>query len=81
MKKLILALAMVGSLGAGALATSASAAPGAPMGVTSSETVTPVRMHRGEHRMHRRMHRRHHMRMHRNHMRHRMMHHRRMHRM
>ena len=41
MRKLIFALAMVGSLGAAGLATSASAAPGAPMGVTSSETVTP----------------------------------------
>ncbi len=72
MRKMTLALAVLASLG-GALATSASAAPGAPVGVTATDSVQPVMHRRGmmHHHMrhHRMMHRRHMMRRH-------MMHHR-----
>ena len=68
MKKLTFAIAVLASLGGAGLATSASALPGSPVGVTAPETATPVMMHR------RGMMHRHGM------MRHRMMHHRMMHR-
>ena len=75
-KKLTLAIAVLASLGGAGLATSASALPGAPMGVTAPETVETVGMNRG-HRMHMHsMHRRH--MMHHRHMMHGRMHHRRM---
>ena len=51
MRKLTFAVAMLASLGGASLATSASAAPGAPMGVTAPESVTTVRMDRMERRM------------------------------
>ncbi|UMY18534.1 hypothetical protein [Methylobacterium organophilum] len=76
-----MAIALAASLG-GAFATSASAAPGAPMGVTAGSTVETVQMTHRErrmmrHRMERRMMHRH---MHRK-MMHRRMMHRRMHHM
>nr|WP_246733339.1 hypothetical protein [Methylobacterium sp. BTF04] len=53
------AIAVLASLGGASLATTANAAPGAPMGVTASETVSTVQMNRMERRMmHRRMERR-----------------------
>lgn len=62
LRKLTLALAVFASLGGAGLATSASAMPGAPMGVTAPETVTTVatRMERRmmRNRMERRMMRR-----------------------
>ena len=51
MRKLTFAVAMLASLGGASLATSASAAPGAPMGVTAPDSVTTVRMDRMERRM------------------------------
>ena len=76
MRTLSFAVAVVMALGGAGLAGSASAAPGAPMGVNeaAAETATPVGMHR---RMMHRRHMMHHRMMHRR----RMMHHRRMHRM
>jgi hypothetical protein len=73
-RKLTLAFAVLASLGGASLATSASAAPGAPLGVTAPETVSTVQM-RMERRMERRMmHRRMERRMMRRHMERRMMH-------
>lgn len=54
MRKLTFAVAVLASLGGAAFATSASAAPGAPMGVTAPETTSVVRMDRMERRMMRR---------------------------
>lgn len=51
MRKLTLAVAVMASLGGAALATSASAAPGAPVGVTAPDTVTQARMTPMERRM------------------------------
>jgi len=45
-RKLTFAIAVLASLGGASLATSASAAPGAPMGVTAPETVSTVQMTR-----------------------------------
>ncbi|MGU3536739.1 hypothetical protein [Methylobacterium sp. A54F] len=70
MRKLSFAIAVLASLGGASLATSASAAPGAPMGVTAPDTVTHVQMNRMERRM---MHRRMERRMMRRHMERRMM--------
>lgn len=50
MRKLTFAFAVLASLGGASLVTSASAAPGAPMGVAAPDAVTAVRMHRMEHR-------------------------------
>lgn len=81
-RKLTLAFAVLASLGGASLATSASAAPGAPMGVTAPETVSTVQMDRMERRMmHRRMERRMDRRMERRRMERRMMHRRMMRRM
>ena len=56
MRKLTFAVAVLASLGGASLATSASAAPGAPMGVTAPDAVTTtVQMRRMERRMERRM--------------------------
>ena len=71
MRKLSFAIAVLATLGGASLATSASAAPGAPMGVTAPDAVTHVYMTPMERRMiHRRMERRH---MERRHMERRMM--------
>ncbi|WP_336487316.1 hypothetical protein [Methylobacterium nigriterrae] len=60
MRKLSFAIAVVASLGGASLATSASAAPGMPMGVTAPEAITHVYMTPMERRMmERRMMRRH----------------------
>ena len=81
MRKLTFAIAVLASLGGARLATSASAAPGAPMGVTAPETVSTVQM-RMERRMERRMmHRRMERRMMHRHMHRKMMHRRMMRRM
>ncbi|WP_375410245.1 hypothetical protein [uncultured Methylobacterium sp.] len=56
MRKLTFAFAVLASLGGASLATSASAAPGVPMGVTAPDAVTTtVQMRRMERRMERRM--------------------------
>ncbi|SFH12926.1 hypothetical protein [Methylobacterium gossipiicola] len=82
MRKLTLAFAVLASLGGASLATSASAAPGAPVGVTAPETVTDVRMTPMERRMERRMmQRRMERRMMHRHMHRKMMHRRMMRRM
>jgi hypothetical protein len=58
-RKLSFAIAVLATLGGASLATSASAAPGAPMGVTAPDAVTHVYMTPMERRMmHRRMERR-----------------------
>ncbi|MBX9932256.1 MAG: hypothetical protein K2Y56_12070 [Methylobacterium sp.] len=51
MRKLTFAVAMLASIGGASLVTSASAAPGIPMGVTAPESVTTVQMMRMERRM------------------------------
>lgn len=59
MRKLTFAVAVLASLGGASLATSVSAAPGVPMGITAPDGVTTVRMDRMERRMmERRMERR-----------------------
>jgi ABC-type sugar transport system substrate-binding protein len=58
-RKLSFAIAVLATLGGASLATSASAAPGAPMGVTAPDAVTHVYMTPMERRMDRRMERRH----------------------
>ena len=74
MRKLSFAIAVLATLGGASLATSASAAPGAPMGVTAPDAVTHVYMTPMERRMmHRRMERRMDRRMERRHMERRMM--------
>ena len=74
MRKLSFAIAVLATLGGASLATSASAAPGAPMGVTAPDAVTHVYMTPMERRMmHRRMDRRMDRRMERRHMERRMM--------
>ena len=56
MRKLTFAVAVLASLGGASLVTSASAAPGVPMGVTAPDAVTTtVQMRRMERRMERRM--------------------------
>ncbi len=81
MRKLTLAFAVLAAFGGASLATSASAAPGAPMGVTAPDTVSIVQM-RMERRMERRMmHRRMERRMMHRKMERRMMHRRMMRRM
>ncbi len=78
LRKLTLAFAVLASLGGASLATSASALPGAPIGVTAPETISTVQMTRMERRMMRnRMERR----MERRHMHRKMMHRRMMRRM
>jgi hypothetical protein len=73
-RKLSFAIAVLATLGGASLATSASAAPGAPMGVTAPDAVTHVYMTPMERRMmHRRMDRRMDRRMERRHMERRMM--------
>ena len=74
MRRLSFAIAVLATLGGASLATSASAAPGAPMGVTAPDAVTHVYMTPMERRMmHRRMERRMDRRMERRHMERRMM--------
>ena len=74
MRKLSFAIAVLATLGGASLATSASAAPGAPMGVTAPDAVTHVYMTPMERRMmHRRMDRRMDRRMERRHVERRMM--------
>ncbi|KAB1076955.1 hypothetical protein [Methylobacterium soli] len=59
MRKLSFAFAVLATLGGASLATSASAAPGAPMGVAAPDAITHVYMTPMERRMmHRRMERR-----------------------
>jgi len=53
-RKLTLAIAVLASLGGASLATSVSAAPGAPVGVTAPDVVGHVQMRRMERRMMRR---------------------------
>ena len=46
MRKLTFAVAVLASLGAAAITAPASAAPGAPMGVTAPDAIEHVQMHR-----------------------------------
>lgn len=50
-RKLTFAVAVLASLGAAALTAPASAAPGAPIGVTAPNTIEHVQMRRMERRM------------------------------